>query len=304
MKKRTSLSLKLFFSSLLILFISVEVNAREVNGVKDKLVIPDSSAVQILDLSSGERLVGKIVKIREEEIDFQAQVGTITIQIANIKGITKVPHSTLRNGGYWFPNPNRTRLYFSPTAKMLKQGEGYYQNIWLFFNGIAVGVTDNITLGGGMSIFPTDDFLSNNIFFLTPKIGVSATEDVDLAVGALFIFLPFDDDFDDNNNTAGILYGVGTTGNDNASLTGGIGYGFSNGELADAPMLMLGGEARFAKRVSFVTENWIIPEANRGILSYGLRVFGEKMSLDLSLINVTANALFPGVPYLDAVVHF
>ncbi|MCB0306841.1 MAG: hypothetical protein KDI38_23970, partial [Calditrichaeota bacterium] len=226
------------------------LQAQEAARTGLQLVIPDSTHLQVLELRSGERLVGRIVEIREQEIDFQAGLGKVTVEIARIKTIRTLPASAMKNGDFWFPNPNNTRLYLSPTARMLKQGEGYFQNIWLFFNGVAVGITDNITIGGGMSVFPTDDFLSDNIFYLTPKIGVHAGSNVDLAVGALYIFLPFDDGFDDGSNSAGILYGVATLGDDNHNLTGGLGYGFANGELADSPVMMLGGEYRLGKRIS------------------------------------------------------
>ena len=280
------------------------LQAQEAARTGLQLVIPDSTHLQVLELRSGERLVGRIVEIREQEIDFQAGLGKVTVEIARIKTIRTLPASAMKNGDFWFPNPNNTRLYLSPTARMLKQGEGYFQNIWLFFNGVAVGITDNITIGGGMSVFPTDDFLSDNIFYLTPKIGVHAGSNVDLAVGALYIFLPFDDGFDDGSNSAGILYGVATLGDDNHNLTGGLGYGFANGELADSPVMMLGGEYRLGKRISFVSENWIIPDGEAALISYGLRIFGEKLSVDLSFLNASSDPIFPGAPYVDFVVNF
>ncbi|MCB0316184.1 MAG: hypothetical protein H6628_05695 [Calditrichae bacterium] len=280
------------------------LQAQEAARTGLQLVIPDSTHLQVLELRSGERLVGRIVEIREQEIDFQAGLGKVTVEIARIKTIRTLPASAMKNGDFWFPNPNNTRLYLSPTARMLKQGEGYFQNIWLFFNGVAVGITDNITIGGGMSVFPTDDFLSDNIFYLTPKIGVHAGSNVDLAVGALYIFLPFDDGFDDGSNSAGILYGVATLGDDNHNLTGGLGYGFANGDLADSPILMLGGEYRLGKRISFVSENWIIPDGEAALISYGLRIFGEKLSVDLSFLNASSDPIFPGAPYVDFVVNF
>ncbi|MSR02980.1 MAG: aminotransferase class III-fold pyridoxal phosphate-dependent enzyme [Gemmatimonadetes bacterium] len=39
-------------------------------------------------------------------------------------------------------------------------------------------------------------------------------------------------------------------------------------------------------------------------LSYGLRIFGEKMSVSLGLLNTTDGGVFPGVPYVDFVIRF
>ena len=36
---------------------------------------------------------------------------------------------------------------------MLKKGEGYFSDYELFFPGIAYGVTDNVTIGGGFGSF-------------------------------------------------------------------------------------------------------------------------------------------------------
>lgn len=298
------ISLSGFVVLAVVFVVNITLQAQQPARTDLQLVIPDSTHLQVLELHSGERLVGRIVEIRDQEIDFQAGLGRITVEIARIRSISTVPASAMRNGDFWFPNPNTTRLYLSPTARMLKQGQGYFQNIWLFFNGVAIGITDNITIGGGMSVFPTGDFFSDNIFYLTPKIGLHAGGNLDLAVGALYIFLPFDDVFEDNDNSAGILYGVATLGDDNHNLTGGLGYGFANGELADSPVLMLGGEYRLGRRISFVSENWIIPGGDAALISYGLRIFGEKLSVDLSFFNSSSDPVFPGVPYVDFVVNF
>ena len=72
-----------------------------------------------------------------------------------------------------------------------------------------------------------------------------------------------------------------------------------------------------------MTENWFItisydeeipPEytATRTVrefqclISYGLRFFGEKLSVDLAFMNVptTGEYFFPGLPYIDFVVKF
>jgi hypothetical protein len=59
--------------------------------------------------------------------------------------------------------------------------------------------------------------------------------------------------------------------------------------------------------MSLVTENWFFPaDVYRGILTYGIRFFGESMSVDLALINNAELAtVFPiGIPYVDFVVKF
>ena len=103
----------------------------------------------------------------------------------------------------------------------------------------------------------------------------------------------------------GILYSVGTFGGSDRSVTAGLGYGFVGSDLAEKPMIMIGGEGRASKQVALVTENWIFPGIDNPFISYGLRIFGEKLSVDLAFISVLGDGMFfPGIPYIDFVFKF
>ena len=67
---------------------------------------------------------------------------------------------------------------------------------------------------------------------------------------------------------------------------------------------MLGGELRVGRRISLVTENWMVPELEGAMISYGIRFFGESLSADLGLVNLSSEMVFPGIPYVDFVVSF
>ena len=287
-----------------ILFLGGTMNAQE-SQIKVKLTIPDSTIIQILNTTDGSTLIGRIVEIGENEIQFETTIGKLTIPIAKIENIKEAPATSIKDGKYWFPNSNSTRLFFAPTGRMLKKGEGYFSDYYLFFPGIAYGVSDNVTIGGGISLIPGVGF-ENQIFYLTPKIGIKATENANFAAGALIMRVSdifFNDDQD--NPIIGILYGVGTFGTTDKSFTIGIGYGFADGDLAEKPMIMVGGETRVSRRVALVTENWILPGVDNPLISYGVRFFGEKLSVDLALLNTLGeDSLFPGVPYLDFVFNF
>jgi hypothetical protein len=104
--------------------------------------------------------------------------------------------------------------------------------------------------------------------------------------------------------TGGVYYGVGTFGDDNASVTLGGGYGFAGGEIQSKPVGMIGGEYRFAPRVAVVTENYLLPiSENNFLYSFGFRFMGEKMTTDLALVNVSGSSII-GVPYVDFVFRF
>ncbi len=196
-------------------------------------------------------------------------------------------------------NPNATRLFFSPTARMLTHGSGYIANHLLFFPSFAVGLSDLATLGGGFSILPGLDF-SDQMFFVTPKIGFSPTENVDLAAGAFVGGFPGSDEV---NGTIGITYAVGTLGPPERTITVGLGWGFANRKIEGKPVLVIGGEWLINRRASLITENWKVPNAPL-IISLGIRLLGDRFSVDLSLVNTIDETIFPGIPLIGLVYAF
>lgn len=266
-----------------------------------QLRAPDSGHVQVLRLHDGSQHIGRIAEVTETDITFETSAATIRIPIANIKSVEQIPATRLRGGQYWFPTPQSSRLFFAPTARMLGAGEGYFADHWLFFPSVAFGVTDRVTIGAGMSIFPGTD-LGNQLVFLTPKVGLPSPPGLQLAAGALVIRVPEEGP---RSFLTGILYGVGSVGRENASLTVGLGYGFVESDIADRPMVMVGADARISRRVALITENWILPGVAEPIVSYGLRIMGEKLSVDIAFVTwLGEDALFPGIPLLGAAVGF
>ena len=267
-------------------------------SVAARLVIPDSSTMQVIETTDGSSNVGRIVRIGDDEIEFETDLGVIRIPISKIKYIETLPATSVHDGEIWFKNPNESRLFFAPKARMLEKGTGYFSVYYLFFPGFSLGISDRFTLGGGFSIFPTVD-IDEQLFFIAPKIGLIQERTFQLSTGALLVRVP------DGDAVVGILYGVVTLGEPDASLTAGLGYGFKDGDLADRPMVMVGAEHRFSQHTALVTENWIFPGVDEPVVSLGLRFFGRRLSVDLALINTLGEeAFFPGLPYVDFVYRF
>ena len=277
--------------------------------IKDDLKIPEAGKSQIMTLNNGTQLVGRITEVGDTYVTFKSEIGESTIDISQIMEIKEISQKAMKGGKYWFPNPNKTRLYMAPTGYTLKAGTGYFSDIYLFFPGIAYGLTDNITLAGGMSIFPGVD-IGNQLLFINPKIGFSAGENWSIAASALIVRFPdvadIDDiDLDDDPIEIGVFFATGTIGSDDASLTGGLGFGYAEGDISDKPAVLVGGEYRLSRRMAFVSENWVFPEVDQPLVSYGLRFFGESLAVDLAFFNVIdEDAIFPGIPYLDFVWNF
>lgn len=103
----------------------------------------------------------------------------------------------------------------------------------------------------------------------------------------------------------GIVYAVGTFGPPDASITAGLGYAFAGTTVAKNPVGMIGAEWRVSRRIGLVTENYIIPNTRLNPLySYGVRLMGEKLTVDLALFNLRGAMAGIGLPYVDFVFRF
>lgn len=268
--------------------------AQASRDVRARMNVPDSAHIQIVTLRDGSTIFGRILAVNGDTVTFQTQAGNIQLSASAIREIKEIPAADLREGEYWFPNPNSTRLFFAPSGQMLKKGEGYFSDYELFFPGIAYGVTDNVTIGGGVSLFPAA--VEDQVYYVTPKIGISVADKVHVAAGVLFAGT--------KGGTGGIYYGVGTFGDGNASVTLGGGYGFAGGKIEAKPVGMIGGELRVSRRIGIVTENYLLPVSDNNFLySFGLRFMGEKLTTDLALVNVSGSDVI-GIPYVDFVFRF
>ncbi|MBN1894242.1 hypothetical protein JW906_07090 [bacterium] len=314
MKKNRSR--KILWAAVFCIFLSAPGSAL-LAGEKLDLKIPDSTMVQILELDDGSVLMGRIMEIGTESVLFKWGFGTNAVRIENIRSVREVPVEKVRQGKYWFPNPNATRLFFSPTGRMLEKGEKYFADYYVFFPAFNIGITDQISLGGGLSLIPGKN-MEDQIWYFTPKIGLSTGEKLNWAAGALIIRIP---DFDDDDElepedpdeedddiapgTVGLVYGVGTYGSPDASLTFGLGYGYAGNEIADKPLVLVGGEKRISRRLALVSENLIFPGVDKPLVSYGCRFLGENLSIDLAFFSLLGGEPgFPGMPYIDFMIKF
>ncbi|MFN2567357.1 MAG: hypothetical protein ABR499_20360 [Gemmatimonadaceae bacterium] len=267
----------------------------------------DSAQMYILRTRDGSLFVGRLIRATVDSVYFVSSGGPITVPRSSILELRQVGRGAMRAGIYWAPNPNETRLFIAPTGRMLAQGEGYFSDTYLFLLLFAGGLSSNFTLGGGLSILPSDDFFRNNIYYITPKIGLIQKPNVNVAAGAFIGFAGWDFDGSEDVGSFGILYGVATFGSADGSVTIGSGLGYGGGDLADRPIFMLGGEKRIARRASLVTENYVLPGESNAAVSYGIRFFGEKLAVDLAFWNAfgsDVDPIFPGIPYVAFAVKF
>ena len=291
----------LFVVALLIAAASVRASCQVTARDSSRASTP--SITHVLKTIEGSTFLGRLLQDTpgSDSVQFATAGAVIMVARNSIASLATVSPTDIHQGKYWFPNPNATRLFFAPTGRTLRRGEGYYSNTYLFLNGVNVGVTDRISIGGTATLVPGS---TEQVGYLTPKIGVYASDDLNISAGALVGYNGFGDD--DIEHQFGILYSVATFGSPDANATAGIGYGYVGSKLARSPAIMLGGAARVSPRTALVTENYFVTSSDDSftIFSYGVRFFGEKLSVDLAFVNSASEFVFPGIPFVSFAVKF
>lgn len=254
----------------------------------------DSTQIYRVTLNDGSELNGIILNQNEEHINFKTLSGTVMdISRNQIKEIKKLKGEIVE-GKFMTEDPNQTRLLFAPTGKSLNAGEGYFSAYEIFFPFLAVGVTDFLTLSGGMSLFPG---AKEQIIYIAPKIRFLHLKNFDLSGGILYSHI--------SEESFGIAYGVATYGTQRAGITLGLGWGYTNKDFADKPVVMVGAEFQLSNSVKLLTENWIPPESDVAVISFGLRFFGEQLAADFALVTTTkASGNWPFLPWIGFAYNF
>ena len=260
----------------------------------------DTSTVKLvkITLKDDSKFIGKIISEDSLVINFET-TGKISILIPKnqIKS-TEILSGEVRNGEFLTRDPNESRLFFAPTARPIKAGEGYFSIYEIFFPTISVGIADILSLSAGISLIPG---ANSQLIYFAPKITAIQKGDFSAAAGLFYINAS-----SGSSSGAGIVYGLTTYGNTSAALTVGAGWGFSGEYFSDTPVIVLGGEIRLSNSVKFITENWIPVETDYSIISFGLRFFGSKLAADIGFIRpseLNSNG-FPFIPWLGFAYNF
>ena len=190
----------------------------------------------------------------------------------------------LIRGRFYRLDPNRTRLFVTPTARTLGRGNGRLSTFFYIFPNLAYGVHDRIDLsagaffafgGGGFAL------LNGNA-----KAQLLRTDAVQVAVGAN-AFLPVGSDVD--GGVGGSFYGLATFGNEITAGTVGVlglyGGDFTEGDfsVADGAVLLGGAEHQLTNGLKLLVEAGVpVGEGSSGVVAApGVRLFGDQFAVDL-----------------------
>jgi len=257
-----------------------------------------------LRLVDGSVLIGKVVEEDESRVVFETITG-VRMEVPRDRIRSMVPaRGQLVDGHFWPQDPNRTRLLvLSPTGRTLPRGEGYLSAFWIFFPFVGYGVTDNFTFAAGTPVIPE---VIGRVIYLAPKLRLFSGPNVDVSAGVLALFATQELD----EGSGGILYGVGTFGEQDRSFSAGIGWAYTWGGgdpwISSEPLVMLGGEYRVGVRSKLLTENFFVPGESGAFLTGGMRLFGERLSVDFGIgavVGFDSNGT-PWFPLLNFVWNF
>ena len=273
----------------------------DVQRVDTTTSIASSSEPMRLRLRDGSEVVGIIEEETDDVLRFRTLSGVVMeVPRDQVKSMQRL-EGRIVNGEVLRVDPNHTRLLFAPTARPLGNGRGYLAVYEIFFPFVAYGAGSAVSLSGGVSLIPT---AAGQLVYAAPKVTVYQQQNRAVAVGGLASTFVGDDE----GGTAGILFGAGTLGGPERSVTVGAGWGFVDDELADRPLLLLGGDVQLSNHVKLLSENYLLPGIDDAIiLSGGVRFFGDQLAADLAFFTVPAawdEGGFPFFPWLGFAYNF
>lgn len=251
----------------------------------------------------GNEYIGQIISQDETFLLVRTEtLGVIQIRKATVRRTTPVLHRQVKNGVYWFENPQSTRYFWQANGYGLKKGEGYYQNVWILFNQFTYGITDNFQLGAGL--LPTFLFGTGYVpVWLTPKISIPVSRDkFNLGVGALLGTV-----IGDTDATYGILYGSATLGSRDKNMSLGLGYGYAGADFAKSPAITLSGMLRTGQRGYLITENYFVSTSDGDgfLLFFGGRRLIKNSGLDFGLMFPSGtDGQLVAIPWLGLTIPF
>lgn len=263
----------------------------------------DTTLVHV-EMVDGNEFFGKILGQDTAQIVMSTQVlGELTIPRSAIKQIVILRNGKIIEGKLWGENPQAARYFWTPNGYGLKAGEGYYQNVWVLFNQVSVGVSDQFSLGGG--IVPLFLFAGGPTpVWITPKFSIPISKErFNLGGGALIGTV-----LGENKNGFGIAYGIVTFGDQDKNLSAGLGYGYAGGEWNNAPVVNISAMIRTGPRGYFLTENYFFSNSNERVvvISAGGRYLIKKASIDYGLVLpfFKEQDRFFAIPWLGIVFPF
>jgi hypothetical protein len=195
-------------------------------------------------------------------------------------------------------DPASTRLFLTPTARMLPAGA-----VSLTLLGplplLQAGITDHLSFGAG--VFPVSLGEGRPIVLLVPKWQPYHRGRTIAAVGALHFV-------GTGEATLGMAYGVVTRGDEDHAVTAGVGWLYARDQSSGgaSPAVIVGAERRLGRHVKLLGDAYLAQGG--GVASIATRLmgtrFGTRFSVDLGMMLVLADDDLVSLPAILAAWRF
>lgn len=268
-----------------------------------------TAEVVTIKLKDGSTLVARIVS-QDGDLLRIVTVGGVAMEIPRTS-VLSIASDEPAEGPARPWDVNDTRLLFSPTGRPLPKGTGYFSDHFLVFPGVAYGITDNLSIGAGISVVPGLG-LNEQLLYVAPRLGKRFSDNLALSGGLLYAHVGNNND----EGNLGVAYAMATFGKPDKSLTLGAGVArtidhetVSRNQVSHTPVVMIGGTARLSHRIAFVSENWLVLNEDFKLsqqpFGLGVRFLGESLSADVGVILVgeLLDEGFP-IPWVSVSYHF
>ena len=279
--------------SILFLLVSVSLPVLAQNSANNATDINfNCEGICEITLENGKVYFGTIKEVKDETIVLLNEDGlSLEIPKAQIKSIVAVPSSRINDGAYWSAMPIENTYFFGSSAKNQEKGDFVFRNSYILFNGLDYGITDWLSVGAGFELIST--FAAESpLGYLRAKVGFPVGDKITLGANIFHFGVP--DEAAVTLTTLAATYGVAEN-----HLTLGLGLASSDGE--NGSLLTVSYLNRFARRTAFITENYFSSNnVNANLLSYGLRFFGDNLSVDFGFFNNAeiSEIIIIGIPYI------
>jgi hypothetical protein len=287
--------MKTFYTILIVLFFS-NLTFSQSYFQKDST---SKQPVFEIVLKDGSKINGKILKQENGVVQIMTKnLGTVELKQENITSMNQLDEGTIptTNDKGWTENPSPVSYFVSPSAQTLSKGQIELRNIWVVYNEVMFGVSDNFNVGVG--IVPT---VGLPVIF-SAKLSIPLADNVKLGASSTNVFILGVNS--SSIRTGGIANLFMTIGDRDGSLTLGTAFGHTNFNFSSTVGYNIAGNIRLGNRVSLVGEYSFTPSAANqnegGVLIIGPKFIWRKITLDFGIPIVVSNGFVSSIPILGA----
>lgn len=262
----------------------------------------DTTKTFSIETTDGNTYIGRIIAQTPQQITLRTnRLGDLQLDRRDIRKVKELQISQMVDGEYWHESPISSRYFFGANGYGPRKGEGYFTNIWVFYNQVVYGLTDAFSVGVGTSPL----FLFNGAptpIWLTPRLSLPIDKDnVQLGLGGYFGTVLIED-----IGLYGMLHGQLTIGSRDRNFNIGLGYGYAGNDWANTPLISFGGIYRTGKKFALMTDNYFLDIGDEDLLliAIGGRFISNNIAVDAGLVIPGGVDDFLAIPTLGLTVPF